>query len=230
MIITSILLYRLHHQLRRWGPCGAVKNLDNLRQLPKSQTHPPLMLFTAPHLDEYHRYKLIIVGEHNTGKTSLMNRFTTGNFFDSCYTNTVSVDFINRVVQLDGTKIKLQVWVIRRTPRLSLPRIYYKGACCAVITYSATDEESFKSVPYWIEEMKTNAHPDIRLALMGTKCDCTKDKVVEYHRARDFANERQIPFFEVSSKDGTNVELAFMTLVTGLRQLEITSASSQYKK
>ena len=196
----------------------------------ESQTHPPFFIY--PHLDEYHWYKLSIIGGHNTGKTSLMNRFTAKYFIGS-YAPTIGVDVADYTIQLDGTKIKLQVWTTGRTHNFhSLTRAYYRGSVGIIITYSATDEESFEDVPYYFDQVKKYAHPDVRLALVGTKCDCTEGKVVEYRRARDFASERQIPFFEVSNKDGTNVELAFMTLVTGIRQLEISleSSASSYKK
>ena len=209
---------------------GSLWSRENPQAAPpqESQAHPPF--FFAPH-DEYHRYKLIIVGDHNTGKTSLMSRFTADNFINS-YIPTIGIDFVNHHVQLDGIKIKLQVWTTGRTHNFhSLTRAYYRGSGYAIITYSATDEESFNNVPYWMEEAKKYAHPDTRLALVGTKCDCIEDKVVDYCRARDFAREKQIPFFEVSNKDGTNVELAFMTLVAGIRQLEINleSSASRYK-
>ena len=183
----------------------------------ESQTHPPFFIYVDPHLNEYHRYKLVIVGDPNTGKTSLMNRFTTGK-------SNTSKDFVlQHTIQLDGTNIELQVWTTSRTHgRHALARAYYRGSVGIIITYSATDKGSFEDVAFFFEEVKKYAHPDSRLVLVGTKCDCTEDKVVEYHKARDFASERQIPFFEVSNKDGTNVELAFMTLVTQLRQLEIS--------
>jgi hypothetical protein len=53
--------------------------------------------------------------------------------------------------------------------------------------------------------------------VVGTGCD-RKDREVDYITARDFADEQQLPFFEVSAKDGTNVELAFLTLVQEIRQ------------
>ena len=204
---------------------GSLWSRENPQAAPpqESQAHPPLFF---PPRDEYHRYKLIVVGDHNTGKTSLMSRFTADNFIGS-YSRTFDIDFVNHRIQLDEIKIELQVWY-------SLTSAYYKGSVCAIITYSATDEESFNNVPYWMEEVKKYAHrPDTILALVGTKCDCIEDKAVDYCRARDFAREKQIPFFEVSNKDGTNVELAFMTLVAGIRQLEIDyfeSSASNYKK
>ena len=71
--------------------------------------------------------------------------------------------------------------------QLRIPTSFYRGSVGAIITYSVTDEESFNDVPYWIDEVQKLVHPDTRLALVGTKCDCTSDKVVEYSRACDFA-------------------------------------------
>ena len=201
--------------------------------MPRSQTAPSnaahydhpfqFYVFRDPYPDESgnlcHPYTLTIVGDNNTGKTSLVNRFAVISFTDR-YIPTIGVDFVTRTIQLDGIKIKVRLWTIGAN-FYKLTRAYYKPSVYAIITYSVTDKETFNNVPFWIEEVKKYAHSDIRLALVGTKCDCTDDKVVDYTRARDFANERQIPFFEVSSKDGTNVELAFMTLVAEARQLEI---------
>ena len=63
--------------------------------------------------------------------------------------------------------------------------------------------------------------------LVGGKCDLTKEKVVDYRTAKDFADERGIMLMEVSAKDGTNVELAFVTLVAKIRQADFTSMSSE---
>ena len=45
--------------------------------------------------------------------------------------------------------------------------------------------------------------------------------MVEYRTAKDFADERGIMLMEVSAKDGTNVELAFLTLVAKIRQADL---------
>ena len=169
-------------------------------------------------------YRLLVIGNKDSGKTSLMNRFALGNF-GIYFPTMMPRDFCTRTIELEGIKIKLRVWdthfpLYLPQNRLWHPKVLFKGVHGVIITYSAADEESFSNVPYWIDEVRKYVQPDTRLVLVGTKCDCTSDKVVEYTRAREFASERQIPFFEVSSKDGTNVELAFITLVAGIRQLQ----------
>ena len=176
-------------------------------------------------------YKLIVIGDNDSGKTSLMKRFAQGVFGIDLYPTCIPIDFATRTIELEGIRLKLQVW--DTIGKVYLPRnqlwqtsSFFRGTVGVIVTYSATDEESFNNVPYWIDEVRKRVHPGTGLALVGTKCDCTSDKVVEYSRAQEFASERQIPFFEVSSKDGTNVELAFMTLVAGIRQLQTDLESS----
>ena len=169
-------------------------------------------------------YKLVIVGDHCSGKTSLMRRFAKNEFGDD---NTLIIDDLNvRVIELDGVRIKLFVWHIRTISRYNVipsgdRRIYYRGAAGVIIAYDSSKEETFNNVPNWVEEVKTFGRPDMKLLIVGTKCDRADDKAVEYFKARSYANARQIPCFEVSCKDGTNIDLAFLTLVAGIRKSEL---------
>ena len=110
-------------------------------------------------------------------------------------------------------KIKLQIWENSHLHFRAISKAFYRGCAGIIVAYNVTKEWTFNGVPYWIEEGLKNAHPDAKMVLVGTNGDRIDDKIVDFTRARDFASERQIPFLEVSSKDGTNVELAFMTIV-----------------
>ena len=162
-------------------------------------------------------YKILIIGDSNTGKTCLLRCFT-GEEFSSVFISTIGVDFKIRTVEMDGAKIKLRVWDTGGNARFrTITRANCRGAAGIVITYSATKEETFDNVPYWIEEARKFGRPDVKLIIVGTGCDC-KGKKVDYITAKDFADEHQLSFLEVSAKDGTNVELAFMTLIGEIRQ------------
>ena len=52
--------------------------------------------------------------------------------------------------------------------------MYYRDAIGAIICYDLTNEQSFKSVEYWVNEMKANTTADqdgFIMALAGNKCD-----------------------------------------------------------
>lgn len=102
--------------------------------------------------------------------------------------------------------------------------MFYSNAHGVLVFYSATDEETFLHVPNWIKEVHRLRPKNTPIVLVETGCDYVDWKVVEYERARDFADEVGIPFFEVSDKDGTNVELAFMTLTAMVRDQQLCSA------
>ena len=173
------------------------------------------------HIYDY-LYKLLLVGDNDTGKTSLMTGFT-GRDFCTHYVPTIGVDFATRIIVLDGIKIKLQMWNTSSASRFHTIRHYFfRGARGVLVVYDATKEKTFDNVPYWLEEVKNTSPHEATVMLVGSKCDLTAEKVVDYRTAKDFADERGIMLMEVSAKKGTNVELAFLTLVAKIREADFT--------
>ena len=73
----------------------------------------------------------------------------------------------------DGTQVKLHIWDTGGSERFrSMVSLYYKDAAAAIICYDLTDEKSFNSVHFWINEMiNNNDKDDFVMALAGNKCD-----------------------------------------------------------
>lgn len=56
--------------------------------------------------------------------------------------------------------------------------------------------------------------PRTSILLVGCHYQKKKERQVTYYTAREFADKKDIPVIEIiCAKEGTNVELAFMTLV-----------------
>jgi small GTP-binding protein len=53
--------------------------------------------------------KVIIIGDSGVGKTNLLTRYSEGIFKDS-YVATIGVDFKIKVIDLNGQRVKLQIW------------------------------------------------------------------------------------------------------------------------
>ncbi len=163
-------------------------------------------------------YKVVLSGDACTGKTSVLLRLARENF-SSVYIPTIGLDFKLHSVSLDEIRYKLQVWDQAGQERFrTLTRGYYRGIQGVIIFYDASSQNTFDNVPYWIEEARKYGHSDATLMLVGTKCDCSEKKLVTYETAKEFADENDILFFEVSAKDETNIELAVMALVAEIRQ------------
>ncbi|XP_069125650.1 ras-related protein Rab-26-like [Argopecten irradians] len=52
--------------------------------------------------------KVMLIGDSGVGKTCLLVRFKDGAFLSGSFISTVGIDFRNKVVDVDGTKVKLQ--------------------------------------------------------------------------------------------------------------------------
>ena len=54
-------------------------------------------------------FKVVLIGESNTGKTSLLARFADNVFVDQ-YQCTIGIDFKTKTLQVDDETVKLQIW------------------------------------------------------------------------------------------------------------------------
>jgi Ras-related protein Rab-2A len=52
-------------------------------------------------------FKVILIGDSNVGKSSIMLRFTTSRFREGEYEPTIGVEFGSKVVELPEAKVKL---------------------------------------------------------------------------------------------------------------------------
>ncbi|XP_040829487.1 ras-related protein Rab-26 isoform X2 [Ochotona curzoniae] len=56
-------------------------------------------------------FKVMLVGDSGVGKTCLLVRFKDGAFLAGTFISTVGIDFRNKALDVDGTKVKLQAWL-----------------------------------------------------------------------------------------------------------------------
>ena len=58
--------------------------------------------------------------------------------------------------------------------------MYYRDAAAAIVCYDVTNERSFDSVSYWINEMKQKSTEEFCIAIAGNKAD-VDDEEWEIH-------------------------------------------------
>ncbi|KAG0496837.1 hypothetical protein HPP92_001528 [Vanilla planifolia] len=189
-------------------------------------------------------FKLLLIGDSGVGKSCLLLRFADDSYLES-YISTIGVDFVSIcicfngdphlsfwiriwfcifsyrkyvLVEQDGKTIKLQIWDTAGQERFrTITSSYYRGAHGIIVVYDVTDEESFKNVKQWLNEIDRYASENVNKLLVGNKCDLTENKVVSYETAKAFADEIGIPFMETSAKNATNVEQAFMAMAADIK-------------
>lgn len=162
-------------------------------------------------------FKLLLIGDSGVGKSCLLLRFADHTYTES-YISTIGVDFKIRTIELDGKTIKLQIWDTAGQERFrTITSSYYRGAHGIIVVYDVTDAESFNNVKQWLNEIERYACENVNKLLVGNKCDLKQKKTVDTETAKDFADKLEIPFLETSAKNATNVEKAFMTMASEIK-------------
>ena len=84
-------------------------------------------------------FKMIIIGPPGVGKSSLLNRFTRGEFKEA-YNTTLGVEFYSQVVYVDDdTPIKLQIWdTAGQESFRSIIKTFYRSSAAVFLVYSIT--------------------------------------------------------------------------------------------
>ncbi|KAM8999037.1 ras-related protein Rab-37 isoform X1 [Sarcophilus harrisii] len=162
--------------------------------------------------------KVMLLGDSGVGKTCFLIHFKDGAFLSRTFIATVGIDFRNKVVTVDGTKVKLQIWDTAGQERFrSVTHAYYRDAQALLLLYDITNRSSFENIRAWLTEIHEYAQRDVVIMLLGNKADVSRERVVRSEDGETLAREYGVPFMETSAKTGMNVELAFLAIARELK-------------
>ena len=99
--------------------------------------------------------KIVLVGETQTGKSSLINRLIFQKFEYLC--NTICAGVFNKIFKYNSRrKIKLEIWDTSGQKKyMPFTKIFIKNADVVVFVYSIINKASFEEIKnYWYGEIK----------------------------------------------------------------------------
>ena len=159
--------------------------------------------------------KIVLLGDVSVGKTSIASRYCK-NSFNEHHINTIGGAYQQQKVVLNnGSMVKLHIWDTSGQERFrAMTNLYYRDAQVAILTYDITNESSFASIDFWIEELKFKVeNENMILCLVGNKSDVTQDeRKVSTAKAKNFAQENNMIFYETSAKTGDGIKDLFVTI------------------
>ncbi|RKP15400.1 P-loop containing nucleoside triphosphate hydrolase protein [Piptocephalis cylindrospora] len=160
--------------------------------------------------------KLLLIGNSNVGKSSILLRFTDDSFLPQEETSaTIGVDFKVKMMELEGKKYKLTIWDTAGQERFrTLTSSYYRGAQGVILVYDVTNRATFDQLDVWFKELDTYAtHKEVVKMVVGNKVDKESDRVVSLEEGQSLAESRGALFCECSAKTRMGILTAMEQLV-----------------
>lgn len=156
-------------------------------------------------------FKYIIIGDTGVGKSCLLLQFTDRRF-TPIHDLTIGVEFGARVITVEDTQLKLQIWdTAGQESFRSITRSYYRGAAGALLVYDITRKDTFDHMLSWLEDARAHSNSDMSIILVGNKADLEHRREVARETGEAFAKQHGLLFLETSAKDNVNVDEAFLS-------------------
>ena len=156
---------------------------------------------------------IAIIGDSNSGKTSLMYQYIN-QVFIPCVNTTLMPESKN--VYLNGKNIEV---IIRDTAGQERFRTvtagFYRGAHAFFLVYDVTNKESYNNIESWVNEIEkyTGGTNSIKM-LIGNKIDLINQRVVTPIEGKQKADSMEISFCETTATEFPQVEHIFNQLIS----------------
>jgi len=165
-------------------------------------------------------FKVTVIGDGGVGKTSLIKRFTKGNFQED-YIKTIGAQFSKYEQDIAGDECELSFWDIAGQDDFHFLRpSFYKGSQAAIIVYSLEKnnlgKESFKNITHWYDDLQRFCGV-IPVVLFGNKVDLVNKETLNEVKMLKFVKKRNLlGYYLTSAKTGESVNDAFQAIIREL--------------
>jgi len=158
-------------------------------------------------------FKLVLVGDGGTGKTTFVKRHLTGEF-EKKYLATLGVEVHPLGFTTNYGQIQFDVWDTAGQEKFGgLRDGYYINGQCGIIMFEVTSRITYKNVPNWHRDL-TRVCENIPIVLCGNKVDVkerkVKAKTITFHR------KKNLQYYDISAKSNYNFEKPFLWLARKL--------------
>ncbi|KAI8892991.1 P-loop containing nucleoside triphosphate hydrolase protein [Globomyces pollinis-pini] len=176
------------------------------------------------------KLKVVLVGEENVGKSSIIQRYFE-NSFNHQTNSTIGVDLYTKVVQLYNHSIKLMVWDTPGKERFrTLIPTYIRDSVVIVIVYDVTNSTSFSKTNKWIENIQQDniGNENHLVILVANKTDLYQQRVISRKLGQEKANQYGIEYLETSAKSNDHITDLFDLITAYNPQSSITTHLNTY--
>lgn len=172
------------------------------------------------------RLRLMLSGENNAGKTSLLYRFIEGTFTDS-FIPPAEEPSKTKTVKVNDAQVKLEVFDTCGQERFRIMTGTYYNQCHGVVlVFDLTNPASFERLTTWISQINHYTGKITPKILVGNKCDLKSEIKVTKDQIQELCSAHNMTYVEASAKKDVGVQEAFLNLAT-IAARAVPTTSSQ---
>jgi small GTP-binding protein len=182
-------------------------------------------------IDYEYLFKIALIGDSATGKTSILLRFTENDFREDT-SSTIGVDFKIVSMSIGNKKFaKMQIWDTCGSERFKALTMSFIKSCPAfLLIFDITKYKTFKNLENWIKIINDNSSSKL-ICLVGNKNDLSDHRQVSKEEALIFAEKHGLTYVETSAKSNERIEEVFLTVCDSLMGeiVKRKKSSSEFK-
>ena len=167
--------------------------------------------------------KLILLGDSNVGKTTLLNSYIENSSSEDV-SPTIGLENRVKTINIHGLKTKLQIWDTAGQEKYnSLTQQYFRNVDGILLIFDLTNEDSFNHIKKWDDLSKRYETQKIMKILVGNKIDLDDKRKVGKEEIVEYCKKNQLKYIAASAKDNNKVEKvsdSIINLIVGKRNNE----------
>jgi small GTP-binding protein len=156
--------------------------------------------------------KVILLGQTNVGKSSILYRYITGDYKDDL-SPTIGANFLGKLIKFPTKAVKLNIWDTAGQERYNtFARMYCRDANAVIFVFQAGDLQSFHGLSQWNQLVNdSGVDQNVKIYVVSNKADLFRyeelpESVIEFVRVLN------AEFFQVSAKLDVGIRELFETV------------------
>jgi small GTP-binding protein len=129
------------------------------------------------------------------------------------------MDYKSKLVRLEDTEIKLQIWDTVGQERFrSMAKNFFKGALGAIFVLDLSNEQSLEITRGWIAQCRLNMDDNTCKILVANKMDLKDERKIPDDKLDEIFREYGIPYLKASALTGENINEVFMAITREIKR------------
>lgn len=161
------------------------------------------------------RYKIVLIGESDVGKTSLVYRYQRGESYHHA-TSTIGMAFSTKKVWVGDEQVILEMWDSAGQERFrSIVPMYFKGSQAVIMMYDLTYSRSADALKiFWKEQIECYFPKKLPvIAIVGNKMDLisqeNQSEIIKEMKTLESMFGQKVTTYFTSANTGENVQQLF---------------------